>query len=210
MGERARESAGMEKSLEAQQQVLRGSRRRLLLMRHAKSSWNQPLSDARRPLNDRGKASAQAVSRELARRNLLPDLVLSSDARRTKETYEHMCKASPELERAHVHYLPEFYGIFNTSATSVIMDLVWEKTNALRPKEVETVLCLGHNDGWELALNELVDRKTSLPFFEGGELAMKTADVYVLEQPENDDDFKSWDDIFTSHGKWSIETYIRS
>jgi len=69
---------------------------------------------------------------------------------------------------------------------------------------------LGHNDGWELALNELVDRKTSLPFFEGGGLAMKTADVYVLEQPENDDDFKSWDDIFTSHGKWSIETYIRS
>ena len=61
--------------------------RQLLLLRHAKSSWDEPhLSDHARPLNMRGNQAAAAMAREMRRLGLLPDLVLVSSARRTLQT----------------------------------------------------------------------------------------------------------------------------
>ncbi|USQ70926.1 histidine phosphatase family protein [Roseomonas mucosa] len=63
--------------------------RRLLLLRHAKSSWDDPaLSDHARPLNSRGRKAAAAVAQLFHRLNLAPDLVLVSSARRTLQTLE--------------------------------------------------------------------------------------------------------------------------
>jgi phosphohistidine phosphatase len=54
--------------------------RQLLLLRHAKSSWDEPhLSDHARPLNMRGNQAAAAMAREMRRLGLLPDLVPASD-----------------------------------------------------------------------------------------------------------------------------------
>ncbi len=65
--------------------------RTLLLMRHAKSSWEQPdLADADRPLAPRGRKAAAAVARYLATNRLIPDLVLCSHAERVRETWELM------------------------------------------------------------------------------------------------------------------------
>ena len=59
----------------------------LLLLRHAKSSWDEPgLADIDRPLNGRGRKDAGHVGRLLAERGLVPDLVLCSPAARTRET----------------------------------------------------------------------------------------------------------------------------
>lgn len=59
----------------------------LILIRHAKSSWNHPgLGDHDRPLNKRGKKAAPLVGEALAERGLQPDLMLSSTAMRAYTT----------------------------------------------------------------------------------------------------------------------------
>ena len=62
---------------------------RLLLLRHAKSSWKDTqLSDVERPLSGRGLKAAKAMGRTIAAKGLRPDLVLVSPARRAAQTWE--------------------------------------------------------------------------------------------------------------------------
>lgn len=61
----------------------------LLLLRHAKSAWDDPdLADHERPLNARGRRAAPAMGRRLREAGFAPDLVLCSSARRAQETWE--------------------------------------------------------------------------------------------------------------------------
>jgi phosphohistidine phosphatase len=63
------------------------AKRTLLLLRHAKSSWDEPgLEDRERPLAPRGRRAAAALGARLARRGPRPDRVLCSPSRRTRET----------------------------------------------------------------------------------------------------------------------------
>lgn len=59
---------------------------RLLLMRHAKSSWASQGGDHARPLNERGFAAARLMAERLAGDGLLPDRIVCSTARRTRQT----------------------------------------------------------------------------------------------------------------------------
>ncbi|HQY98397.1 MAG TPA: histidine phosphatase family protein [Propionicimonas sp.] len=58
----------------------------LIVLRHAKSSWNTPETDIRRPLSSRGRADAVAAGEILAGYTL--DVVLASSATRVQETWE--------------------------------------------------------------------------------------------------------------------------
>jgi len=61
--------------------------KRLFLIRHAKSSWDDAaLPDKDRPLNDRGRRDAPRIGERLAKRDLKPDLIVSSPAVRALET----------------------------------------------------------------------------------------------------------------------------
>ncbi len=63
--------------------------KRLILLRHAKSAWDNPsLADFDRPLSNRGRRAAPLVGAYLARRGLLPSLVLCSSAKRAIETFD--------------------------------------------------------------------------------------------------------------------------
>lgn len=63
--------------------------KRLILLRHAKSAWDNPsLADLDRPLSSRGRKAAPLVGAYLARRGMVPDLVLTSSAKRTLETLD--------------------------------------------------------------------------------------------------------------------------
>ena len=63
--------------------------RRLILMRHAKSSWDHPtLSDFERPLNKRGQRSAAALGDWLRAQAHLPEAAVVSAATRTIETFQ--------------------------------------------------------------------------------------------------------------------------
>ncbi len=63
--------------------------RQLLLLRHAKSSWDDASSpDRDRPLNARGRRSTAVMRQAMHDLALIPDVVLVSTARRTQETLE--------------------------------------------------------------------------------------------------------------------------
>ncbi len=81
--------------------------RRIIVMRHAKSSWKSDAPDDHsRPLNRRGRRDAPRVAQELARRGWVPERVFSSDARRTRQTWEIM---APYFENApQVRWLKSF------------------------------------------------------------------------------------------------------
>jgi len=65
----------------------------LLLVRHAKSSRNEPaLQDKDRPLNNRGKRDAPKMGKRLAKREVTPDLILSSPAKRALKTAQLIAK----------------------------------------------------------------------------------------------------------------------
>ncbi|WP_407524668.1 histidine phosphatase family protein [Lacibacter sp. MH-610] len=67
--------------------------KKLLIIRHAKSSWaNSNESDFERPLNDRGRMNAPEMAERLVKRKVLPDVIISSAAKRTVETSLLMMK----------------------------------------------------------------------------------------------------------------------
>lgn len=62
--------------------------KRLILFRHAKSSWaDEALDDHDRPLNERGRLAAPLMGAWLARRGYAPEHVLCSSSERTRETW---------------------------------------------------------------------------------------------------------------------------
>ena len=105
---------------------------KLILMRHAKSDWNDPLqSDHERGLNPRGQASAKGLGDWLRGNGYLPDLLLSSDATRTRETWAGLVLEAEE------RFLRGLY-----LAPSIAMLEVLKQAG-----DAETVLMLGHNPG---------------------------------------------------------------
>lgn len=109
--------------------------KRLILTRHAKSSWDNPLvADHDRPLNGRGRRAAGDLGEWLASRGYLPAEVLCSDAARTRETWERIAEVLPNgtllvLEPALYHASPD------------VMLAV------LRRAHADTVMMIGHNPG---------------------------------------------------------------
>lgn len=110
--------------------------RQLLLMRHAKSSWDDPaLSDHARPLNPRGRQAAADMRAAMRRLGLAPDLVLVSSARRTLQTMEALepWDEAPIVMPLDALYLAEPAGI---------LALIHRVAETVR-----SVLVLGHNPG---------------------------------------------------------------
>jgi phosphohistidine phosphatase len=109
--------------------------RTLLLMRHAKSSWDQPeLADLDRPLAPRGREAAPEVARYLAEHGLIPELVLGSPALRVRETWRLMAPVLGE-------------GVPCKTLRSLYEGAPSHLLEALRQVdgEVRTLMLIGHN-----------------------------------------------------------------
>ena len=106
---------------------------RLILMRHAKSSWDNPeWSDRERPLNKRGHRSAVALGKWLTEKGYKPDIVLCSTAERTRQTLDGL-----KLGVVPVKYLDALYH----ASTNVLL-------NALQDNGAgKSVLIITHNPG---------------------------------------------------------------
>ncbi|PLX82828.1 MAG: phosphohistidine phosphatase [Desulfuromonas sp.] len=112
--------------------------KRLLLVRHAKSSWDDPdLADIDRPLNKRGKRDAPTMGRRLAERGIAPGLIVSSPAKRARRTALLLAEeiAYPEETIA----LDE--RIYEASAAE-LLDVIRGFDDAQ-----DTALLVGHNPG---------------------------------------------------------------
>ena len=111
----------------------------LLIMRHAKSSWNSDVpTDHERPLNDRGREAATAVGQALTVRGYAPQTIWSSDSKRTRETAMRLIRAIPGAQR--VEYFSEFYHASPADAFRV--------ARHQGEPDVERLMWLGHNPGW--------------------------------------------------------------
>ena len=67
---------------------------KLLLLRHGKSSWQRPfINDIDRPLNRRGHCASKKIAKYIYELGFLPDFILCSPARRTRETLGHVTPA---------------------------------------------------------------------------------------------------------------------
>jgi phosphohistidine phosphatase len=114
----------------------------LLLLRHAKSSWDDAaLPDRDRPLNKRGRRSLVAMRQAMRDLGLAPDVVLVSPARRTQETLATLepWDDTPLIEPMEALYLASAQDLL-----AVLHDV---------NETVRSVLLIGHNPGLqELAI----------------------------------------------------------
>jgi phosphohistidine phosphatase len=119
----------------------------LFLLRHAKSSWKQPeLNDHDRPLNKRGKKEAPLVGQYLKENALVPDLILSSTARRARDTAQAVAEESGYP--GEIEYNKDLY----LSDTACYLDILRHL-----PDSVNRVLVVGHNPDMDDLLNLLTE-----------------------------------------------------
>jgi phosphohistidine phosphatase len=119
----------------------------LFLLRHAKSSWKQPeLNDHDRPLNKRGKREAPLVGKYLKEHDLIPDLILSSTARRARDTAQATAEESGYT--GEIEYNKDLY----LSDTACYLDIL-----QYLPDSVNRVLVVGHNPDMDDFLTLLTD-----------------------------------------------------
>ncbi len=139
--------------------------KKLVLLRHAKSSWDfGSLSDHDRPLNDRGYRDAPLMGRFLASSGFEPNYVISSTANRAMTTAKLVTEylqydfTTTMLDRRVYHAaMSDLYGIIREI-----------------PDDVENCLLIGHNPTFTDIANDLTgDQLDNLP----------TAGVYGVELP---------------------------
>ena len=125
--------------------------RRLIVMRHAKSSWKDPnLDDHERPLNKRGRRDAPMVADAIFERGWIPELILVSSSKRALQTLEgmsHRMGKTPFEVRSGIYH-------------ATVIDLVEELEDML---DNGTTMIIGHNPGSEILVNHLSGEWHTMP-----------------------------------------------
>ncbi|WP_030417208.1 SixA phosphatase family protein [Streptomyces sp. NRRL S-1448] len=123
---------------------------RLVVLRHAKSAWPPDVPDHERPLAKRGRRDAPAAGRWLFAEGCVPDLVLCSTSRRTRETWDLV---APELGgRPEVVFEPRVYGASAAELLDVLREI---------PEQRRTVLLIGHQPGVQDVVLSLAETEES-------------------------------------------------
>jgi phosphohistidine phosphatase len=159
--------------------------KRLLLLRHAKSAWdNQNIADFERPLSSRGRKAAPVVGAYLARKNYVPELVLCSSARRASETLDLAIAGWPKQPTVR-----KLKGLYLAMPREMLKRL------QTAGNEFACVMLVGHNPGIADLANWLTNEGDAAS---RGALARKfpTAAVAVI-----DFDVEDWKDVDAETGR---------
>ncbi len=149
----------------------------LLILRHGKSSWANPdLGDHDRPLKGRGKRDATRMGKELLDRDLVPDLILSSTARRASSTARRTAEAAGCADR--IEHTRELY---LTGAEHQLRTV-----GARADDQHRRVMIVGHNP----TLEDLVEHLT------GKDERLTTGNLARI-----DFDIESWRQLVTTRGE---------
>ena len=117
--------------------------KQLFVLRHAKSSWDEPgLADHDRPLAPRGRRAVQAIAAHLNSAGITPELVLCSSARRTRETLQGVAVGGEHVIE------PDLYG--------ATCQEVLERLHRV-PDEIGSVMLVGHNPTLQALVLRLAD-----------------------------------------------------
>jgi phosphohistidine phosphatase len=127
--------------------------KKLVIIRHAKSDWQDTtIDDFDRPLNDRGLKDAPFIGKFLKEKDLEPDLIISSPAKRAITTAEFIAKeVGYEKAITPNQYIYEAY----VNTLQEIVSFIYD--------EYDTVFLVGHNPGVSALAYMLSDLKESIP-----------------------------------------------
>ncbi len=154
---------------------------RLIVMRHAHSPHGS--DDHRRPLSPHGQAQARARGEALRAAGWLPDAVLSSDAQRTRDTWEQVRAALGSAPSA--RFLPELY----LARVGGVMKLL-----AGVPDGTDTLLLLGHNPTVSQLIGDLC----------GETLPLSPSAAALLEV-----EAASWREAAALEGLWKLHEHLQ-
>ncbi len=163
--------------------------RTLYLLRHAKSSWDDPtLGDHERPLATRGVGATPYIADHMRDARIAPDVLLCSSARRTRETLDLLGDAIPADCEVHIED-----GLYGASA-----DALLDRLRAL-PDTTHRAMLIGHNPAlqrlaWLLAHSGAKLSRLNRKF--------PTAALATLEAP-----IDGWSDL--SRGSAELTGFVR-
>jgi len=153
--------------------------KRLTLLRHAKSSWDDlSVDDFHRPLNPRGRRAAPEMGRRMQANALVPDLIVSSPARRAISTARMIAR---ELDYPEARIIEE-QALYHAGGGQVL-----EIINSLETLAEHLMLC-GHNPGFTDLANALGDAHID---------NMPTAAVFCVDFDIND-----WSELSPGGGRF--------
>jgi phosphohistidine phosphatase len=110
----------------------------LMVLRHAKAAGEPGVNDVQRPLTGRGRRNADAAGQWLLANGFVPDRVLCSSSRRTRETWERVSAALGAAAPGKSAVMFE-RRVYDAGAQD-LLDLVNEQ-----PDDARTLLTVGHN-----------------------------------------------------------------
>ncbi len=155
----------------------------LFVLRHAKSSWDNPnLADFERPLNERGLKAAALIGELILKKHFEIDYVLSSPANRAKQT-ANLVKEYGKIESA-IKFEDRIYeaGVQTLEMIAAGFD-----------ENYQSVMIVGHNPGLE----------SFIGFLTGEMCAMPTAALAIIDL-----EIAGWNQI--SHSSGNLRELLRS
>ena len=139
--------------------------KKLLLVRHAKSSWDsEAITDFDRPLNERGKTDAPVMAKRLKDKGIEIDAFISSPAKRAKKTAKLFVRELGKKEK-NIIYISSLYGATSKNFYDVIKDI---------DDKFKTIAIFSHNPGITEFANELTKNIID---------NMPTSSVYAVKIP---------------------------
>ncbi|MEQ1689528.1 MAG: histidine phosphatase family protein [Sphingopyxis sp.] len=161
--------------------------KRLILLRHAKSGWDDPVArDYDRPLNERGRAAAASIGRWAGQNGVTVDSIVASPAVRCTETLD-LFQPAAEMARYEPHWDRRIYLASSATLIDVVRDLDDSDT---------AVLMCGHNPGMEDLILDLVPDDGSTPLRDLAEEQFPTAGLATIEL-----DVAHWRDVDNRSGR---------
>lgn len=145
--------------------------KRLTLLRHAKSDWDDPVArDFDRPLNRRGEKAARLIGQFARDRKMRFDRLVASPAVRVVQTLDTFLEAYGEAIEP--HWDRRIYLASAPTLFDVIRDL---------PDTVEHAILVGHNPGLEELILDLVPDDGESPLRDDVEVKFPTASLAVMD-----------------------------
>jgi phosphohistidine phosphatase len=159
----------------------------LLLIRHAKSSWDPSIpNDFDRTLNERGKKTAPEMAKRLIEKNIQIDLFVASPAKRAKKTAELFIKEYKRNENE-ILFIPGLYHAPAAVFSDVVMQLEDKFNN---------VAIFSHNPG----ITEFVNKLTSVEIDH-----MPTCGVFAITI-----DADNWNDFINAKKEFLFFDYPKN
>ena len=160
--------------------------KKLYLLRHAKSSWKDlTLSDFDRPLNKRGKHDAPFMAEKMHKKEIRPQIIISSPAKRAKKT----AKIFSKVLNSTLHLDKHLYGAEVSEMITIIQEAF---------EHYDEVMIVGHNPELTM-LNDVLSNKEIFNIPTTGVVSIVFEDTVTVNKGKQ---------LFFEYPKKHISVYI--